>query len=71
MQEQQDQRQTPGTRDEEPPTPQEVNEALQQAMRREAATREETPDPSDQVLDSANRDGMGSPSTGNARTRRS
>ena len=66
MQEQRDQRQDAGRMDEEAPTPQEVDEVLQQEMRRQAATREETPDPA-QVSDSANQEGMGSRNSGEGR----
>ena len=48
------------------PTPDEVDEALQQAMRREAATRQETPD-SEQIQDSANQEGMGHRGSGRGR----
>ncbi|HEY8598005.1 MAG TPA: hypothetical protein VIL85_06210 [Thermomicrobiales bacterium] len=54
--------------DQDAPTPQQEDEALQQAMRREAATREELPD-ADQVSDSANRGTMGA--QGSAMGRRS
>ena len=47
-------------------TPEEVDEALQEAMRRQAATREETP-PEDQILDSANEGGMGPQGPGHGR----
>jgi hypothetical protein len=48
---------------EAPPTPQEETEALQQAMRRDAATREELPD-TDGFSDSANRGSMGPQGSG-------
>ncbi|HEU5328835.1 MAG TPA: hypothetical protein VFU78_12130 [Thermomicrobiales bacterium] len=47
-------------------TPEEVDEKLQEAMRRQAATREETP-PEDQILDSANEGGMGPQGPGHGR----
>jgi hypothetical protein len=52
--------------DQSPLTPDEVDEALQQAMRREAATREETPD-NEQIFDSANQEGMGHRGAGQGR----
>jgi hypothetical protein len=48
------------------PTPQEIDQALQQEMRREAATREELPD-EDQVFDSGNQGGMGPQGAGHGR----
>ena len=66
MDEQEQVRQPEPASDEEAPTRQEIDEALQAAMRREAATREEMPD-TDQVFDSANREGMGGHRTGEGR----
>ena len=47
-------------------TPREVDANLQQAMRREAATRDELP-PEDQVFDSGNQGSMGPQGAGHAR----
>lgn len=59
---------TPRQTDDEP-TPQQEDEALQQAARRDAATREQ-PETEDQVFDSGNRGSMhgnhGNRSGGNA-----
>jgi hypothetical protein len=49
-----------------PPTQQEETEALQRAMRREAATREATPD-NEQIDDSGNQEGMGPQGAGHGR----
>lgn len=47
-------------------TPQQIDEELQQAIRREAATRDTSPDTM-QISDSANQDGMGPQGSGHGR----
>ena len=56
----------PDTNTQDHQTPEQVDEALQEAMRRQAATREETP-PEEQILDSANEGGMGPQGSGHGR----
>jgi hypothetical protein len=56
----------PDTNGQENQTPEEVDEALQEAMRRQAATREETP-PDEHILDSASEQGMGPQGPGHGR----
>ncbi|MDP9371548.1 MAG: hypothetical protein M3Q65_03645, partial [Chloroflexota bacterium] len=53
--------------DQEEPTPQEVDTALQQEMRREAAEREELPDSTDRVMDTGNLGGLGPQGSGHGR----
>ena len=57
-----------GTADQEAPTPQEVDTALQQEMRRQAAEREELPDSTDRVLDTGNVGGLGPQGSGHGHT---
>ena len=66
MSEQQNRRPRADATDQDIPTPDQADEALQQAMRREAATREVRPG-DDQVLDSANQEGMGHRGSGQGR----
>ena len=65
MDERQDQRPDADTESTEP-TPTEVDTALQQAQRREAAMQE-GPSSEDQVFDSANEGGMGPQGSGHGR----